>query len=122
MGKDDNQPDWGKIAEKFDIWLPQLAPVGAAVLEKLDASPGDNILDMGSGTGEPALSLARSMGSSIQIIGIDAAEGMVNVAQQKVESEKLSGISFKTMPAENMSFADNSFDRVLCRLKIRYRV
>lgn len=118
MGREDNQPDWDKIAEKFDIWLPQIAPVGIALLEKLEALPGDSILDMGSGTGEPALTLARSTGGEVQITGIDAADGMIRVAQQKVETEKLVGIRFQTMPAEKMSFADNSFDRVLCRFGV----
>lgn len=118
MGAQDNQPDWGKIAEKFDIWLPQIAPVGTALLEKLEAQAGDAILDMGSGTGEPALTLARSMGDQVQITGIDAAEGMVKVAQKKVDTEKLSGIAFQTMPAEKMTFADESFDRALCRFGV----
>lgn len=118
MGREDNQPDWDKIAEKFDIWLPQIAPVGTALLEKLAAYPNDTILDMGSGTGEPVLTLARTLGDKVQITGIDAAEGMVNVAQQKVVTEKLTGITFQTMPAEKMSFADNSFDRVLCRFGV----
>ena len=118
MGIENNQPDWGKIAEKFDIWLPQIAPVGTAILEKLDAQPGDTILDMGSGTGEPALTLARTMGDKVQITGIDAAEGMVKVAQKKVTTENLSGIRFQTMPAEKMGFADNSFDRALCRFGV----
>jgi ubiquinone/menaquinone biosynthesis C-methylase UbiE len=91
MGREDNQPDWDKIAEKFDIWLPQIAPVGTALLEKLAARAGDTILDMGSGTGEPALTLARTMGARVQITGIDAAEGMVNVAQKKVDTERLPG-------------------------------
>lgn len=118
MGVEDNQPDWGKMAEKFDIWLPQIAPVGSAILEKLAAQAGDHVLDIASGTGEPALTLARRMGEQIQITGIDAAEGMVKVAQQKVDAEKLPGISFQTMPAEKMSFADNSFDRTLCRFGV----
>jgi ubiquinone/menaquinone biosynthesis C-methylase UbiE len=118
MGIEDNQPDWDKIAEKFDIWLPQIAPVGIALLEKLEALPGENILDMGSGTGEPALTLARAMQGAVQITGIDAAEGMIRVAQKKVTQENLSGIDFQTMPAENMIFADNSFDRVLCRFGV----
>jgi len=28
MDAANNQPDWGEMAEKFDIWLPQLASVG----------------------------------------------------------------------------------------------
>ena len=118
MSAKDNQPDWDKIAEKFDIWLPQIAPVGEALLEALDAQPGDKIIDMGSGTGEPALTLARRMNGHVDITGIDAADGMVKVAQKKVADEKLSGISFTTMPAEKMTFPDNSFDRALCRFGV----
>ncbi|WP_455208880.1 class I SAM-dependent methyltransferase [Kaarinaea lacus] len=118
MSAKDNQPDWDKIAEKFDIWLPQLAPVGEALLEALDAQPGDHIIDLGSGTGEPALTLARRMNGHIQITGIDAAEGMVKVAQSKVASERLSGIEFTAMPAEEMNFDDNHFDRALCRFGV----
>ena len=76
MSAQDNQPDWDKIAEKFDIWLPQIAPVGESLLEALDAQPGDHIIDLGSGTGEPALTLARRTNGHIQIKGIDAADGI----------------------------------------------
>ena len=46
MSAKNNQPDWDKIAEKFDIFLPQIAPVGEALLEALDARPGDKVLDL----------------------------------------------------------------------------
>ncbi len=54
-----NQPDWDNLAEKFDLWLPHIAPVGEALLASLVVNPGDKILDVASGTGEPALTLAR---------------------------------------------------------------
>src|SRR3990172_1331996 len=44
----DNQPDWNRIAEKFDMWLPQLAPVGEALLSALEARPGERGLDLAS--------------------------------------------------------------------------
>jgi ubiquinone/menaquinone biosynthesis C-methylase UbiE len=118
MGAEDNQPDWNRIAEKFDIWLPQIAPVGEALLNSLDIVPGDRVLDLASGTGEPALTLARRNRGDIEIVGIDSAEGMVRVAQAKVGAENLSGIRFECMPAEDLRFADNSFDRVLCRFGV----
>ncbi|MHB8534775.1 MAG: hypothetical protein ACYDBW_04950 [Sulfuricaulis sp.] len=61
MSAKNNQPDWGKIAEKFDMWLPHIAPAGEALLAALDALPGESILDLVSGTGEPALTLARRL-------------------------------------------------------------
>jgi len=65
-----NQPDWGAIAEKFDLWLPHIAPVGESLLQALGARPGERILDPGSGTGEPALTLARRLGGQVDITGI----------------------------------------------------
>ncbi len=113
-----NQPDWEHIAEKFDLWLPHIAPVGDALLEALNAQPGDTVLDVASGTGEPALTLARRMGDKIKIIGTDAAEAMVNVAQKKATREKLSRIQFQHMTAEKLAFPDSAFDKVLCRFGV----
>jgi ubiquinone/menaquinone biosynthesis C-methylase UbiE len=117
MNAKDNQPDWDRIAEKFDYLLPQLAPVGEALLEALDARPGDKVLDLASGTGEPALTLARRQ-PHVQIIGVDAADGMARAAQKKVEVERLSNISFTAMSAEQLVFGDAEFDRVLCRFGV----
>jgi ubiquinone/menaquinone biosynthesis C-methylase UbiE len=117
MRAKDNQPDWDKIAEKFDILLPQIAPGGEALLEALDARPGDRVLDLASGTGEPALTLARRQ-PHVHITGIDAAAGMVRAAQKKVAVERLSNISFTAMPAEQIAYGDNAFDKVLCRFGV----
>jgi ubiquinone/menaquinone biosynthesis C-methylase UbiE len=117
MSAKNNQPDWDKIAEKFDIFLPQLAPVGEALLEVLAVRPGDKVLDIASGTGEPALTLARRQPHA-QITGIDAAEGMVRVAQRKVTMGRLQNVAFRAIPAERLAFADAEFDKVLCRFGV----
>ena len=112
-----NQPDWDRIAAKFDVLLPQLAPVGEELLEALQVVPGDRVLDIASGTGEPALTLARRQPHA-RITGIDAAEGMVRAAQRKVVSGRLTNISFQAMAAERMDFIDHSFDKALCRFGV----
>ncbi|OGW62172.1 MAG: hypothetical protein A2V83_06095 [Nitrospirae bacterium RBG_16_64_22] len=114
----DNQPDWNRIAEKFDMWLPQLAPVGEALLSALEARPGERVLDLASGTGEPALTLARRMNGAVEVVGVDSAEGMVRAAQAKVDREGLPGVSFHCMPAERLTLADETFDRALCRFGV----
>ena len=117
MAGQNNQPNWDEIAEKFDLWLPQIAPVGEALIEALAAAPGDKILDLASGTGEPALTLAKRSPHT-EIIGIDAAPAMVAVAQKKATAEQLKNIRFHTMAAENLDFGDESFDRILCRFGV----
>lgn len=111
----DDQPDWNRIAEKFDLWLPHLAPVGEALMTALEPRHGDHVLDLASGTGEPALSLARRYAGTITVTGIDAAAGMVAVAQAKSVREGIDNIRFECMPAENLTFADDNFDRAVCR-------
>ncbi|MHB8743191.1 MAG: class I SAM-dependent methyltransferase [Sulfuricaulis sp.] len=118
MATKNSQPDWDQIAEKFDIWLPHLAPVGEALLAALDAKPGEHILDLASGTGEPALMLARRLQGHAIIHGIDAADGMVRVAQKKAVKERLAGISFQCMPAEQLTYHDDTYDCILCRFGV----
>lgn len=112
-----NQPDWDKMAEKFDSWLPHIEPVGREMLNALTAQAGDKILDIASGTGEPALSLARE-NEQVEITGIDAAPGMVKVANNKVVRENLRNINFSVMPVEHLDFPDAAFDKVLCRFGV----
>jgi len=113
-----NQPDWAAIAEKFDLWLPHIAPVGDRLLQVIAARPGERILDLGSGTGEPALSMARELRGQVDITGIDSAAPMVAVAQEKVRLERLENVRFLTMRAEALEFPDDSFDRVLSRFGV----
>jgi len=109
------QPDWNRIAQKFDLWLPHIAPVGDALIERLALHPGDRVLDLACGTGEPGLTLARRYGDEVNILGVDAAEGMVNAARAKVEKEGIRGIAYKVMPAEDLFLPDAGFDRAICR-------
>ncbi len=110
------QPDWNRIAEKFDLWLPHLAPVSQQLIRALDPGYGETILDVACGTGEPALTLARRVGDA-DITAVDAARGMVDVAKKKAEREQLS-IHFDTMPAERLRFEDDRFDAVICRFGV----
>ena len=111
----DNQPDWGAIAEKFDVWLPQIAPVGDAMLYALGARPGERILDVACGTGEPALTLARQ-NPAVEIVCSDAAAPMVAVARHKAEG--LANIRFETMAAEALDFPDACFDAAMSRFGV----
>ncbi len=109
-----NQPDWDKLAEKFDLFLPHIAPVGEALLTALEVNPGDKIIDLASGTGEPALSLAKR-NPHAQVIGTDAAAGMVRAAQNKLKAAHLDNLEFTCMAAEQLEFDDASFDKAICR-------
>lgn len=113
-----DQIDWNLVAEKFDLWLPHIQPVGEVLIDKLEAAPGHRILDVACGTGEPALTLARRLGKDARITAVDAAEGMVGAARRKAKREGLESIRFEAMAAESLTFEDDTFDRVICRFGV----
>ena len=72
--------------------------------------PGQRILEVGVGTG---LSLPHFRPDS-RVTGIDVSEEMLAKAQRRAARLKLSHVAgLHVMDAENLEFADNSFDAVL---------
>ena len=72
--------------------------------------PSQRILEVGVGTG---LSLPYFR-SDARVTGIDVSAEMLAKARRRVERRKLKQVdALLEMDAENMSFADNSFDAVL---------
>lgn len=85
-----------------EVWKEALANVFE---EKM------RILDVGAGTGFIAL-LLTELGH--EVVGVDMSKGMLEVARNKARQKGLQ-IEFKLGDAENLPFADNSFDAVICR-------
>lgn len=78
-----------------------------------------NIVDIATGTGDVAISMARNIPTA-QIVGIDLSEGMLKVAQQKIEHSGIKpNIKLLCEDGENLSLASNSFDVVTISFGIR---
>ncbi len=73
--------------------------------------PGRRAVDMGTGTGQFAVYLARL---GFRVIGIDISEKMVRKARENADSRSLP-IDFQTRDAEDLLFRDNTFDVIVSR-------
>jgi SAM-dependent methyltransferase len=74
-----------------------------AVWRRLDAafSAGDRVLELGCGTGEDAVHLARR---GVSVLATDTAAGMVEAARQKVEAAGLEGsVEVRQLALEDLS-------------------
>jgi ubiquinone/menaquinone biosynthesis C-methylase UbiE len=86
-----------------------------ALVEAVGASPGQAILDIASGAGQPALSLAAAVGPSGSVTATDQSAGMLEVLQENAQQAGLSNLRFRRAHAESLPFPDRTFDRVTCR-------
>lgn len=105
---------WDKFEESFQVLsdrLVDLAGVGA----------GDTVLDVGTGTGEPALTAARRVGPQGTVVATDLSPAMLSVAEEKAAKLGLTrNLDFRVMDAQALNFPEGTFDAVLCRLVLMF--
>jgi ubiquinone/menaquinone biosynthesis C-methylase UbiE len=96
------------------------APLTSALVDAAQIGPGQSVLDVGGGSGEPSLTLSTIVGSSGSVTYTDPAKGMVEAARLEAERRGLSTITFHQSPAERLPFSDNTFDAVVGRLSAMF--
>lgn len=92
-----------------------MEPYSFDLLNKADAKVGERILDLATGPGEPALSLARIVGADGRVVGIDLSDKMIEIATQAAAQRRLGNAEFRVMDAEHLDFPDQTFDAVVSR-------
>ncbi len=70
---------------------------------------GDRTLDVATGTGDLAIELARRVSPGGEVVGLDFAESMLEVARRKAERMGLAGLRFERGNAMELPYADGEF-------------
>ncbi|MFC5463281.1 demethylmenaquinone methyltransferase [Lederbergia graminis] len=112
------------IHEKYDkmnsiISFQQHKKWRKETMKKMDVQPGQKALDICCGTGDWTIALAKAVGSSGTVIGLDFSNNMLKIAQEKVSHEKLEQIELIQGNAMELPFDDNSFDYVTIGFGLR---
>lgn len=105
-------------------WHPKIVVVSAeakeAIVRAAQVEPGMQVLDIASGTGEPALTLAELVGPEGHVTATDLGFGMVAVAKENAEKAGLTNMTFLQADAHDLPFSDRSFERVTCRFGVMF--
>lgn len=94
---DDVAPEWieGHLATVFSRWHPQMARLLQATSDAIVAAeiePGDAVLDIGSGSGVPALALAAVVGSGGRLAGIEPSPIFLVALAENVRTAGLGNV------------------------------
>ena len=122
--KNAQREQWNKDGAAWRRWTPTLERwYGVSTRQMLDLAriqPGQRILDVAAGAGEPAVSAAERVGPGGYVLATDISEGIVELALQVARERGLEQIETRAMDGENLDLPDASFDAVLCRLGLMY--
>jgi len=116
--------DWNRVAggwEKWDRFFEQnMTFLNHRLVADARLRAGQHVLDLGSGTGYPALLAAQVVGTQGSVIGIDLAEAMLAAAGRKAKMLGLTNVSFHAGDVTTLPFRASSFDAVTSRFCLMF--
>jgi SAM-dependent methyltransferase len=108
---------WNVAAGGWRTWAPLLDLAGRYVRERLvelaGIEPGDRVLDVAAGYGEPALTAARRVGPTGHVVATDISAEMLAYGRERAAAAGLENIEFIESPASSLDFPAQSFDAAL---------
>jgi len=117
--KERERQHWMSAAEGWrrrdELLRKGAAPVTERMLDLSKISSGSRLLDIASGTGEPAIPAAQRVGESGKVVGTDLVDAILAVAREKTAAMNLGNIEFHCLDAEKLDFTEGSFDAVTLR-------
>jgi ubiquinone/menaquinone biosynthesis C-methylase UbiE len=109
--------------DKYRVLIAQIfAPLTSGLVEEALIGTGQNVLDIGGGSGEPSLTISSIVGPTGSVMYTDPVAGMVESAQAEAGRRGLTNIHFKQCSADDLPFADRAFDVAVGRLSAMFFV
>lgn len=111
----------GDSAEAYERYLVpgMFAPWADELVELSSPQPGERVLDVGCGTGVVARRMAAAVGPDGEVVGLDANEGMLEVAESAAADRGLA-IEWRPGDAADLPFDDAAFDVVCCQQVLQF--
>lgn len=91
-----------------------------ALVAYAKAQPGMQVLDLASGTGEPAITLASRVAPNGHVTALDLSNDLLEVAAGRAKERGLTNFSTRQADAHALPFADQSFDLVTSRFGVMF--
>jgi len=110
-------PFWEKHRE---IIRQMFAPVTQALIEDALIGSRNTVLDIATGPGEPALSVAALVGFEGKVFGIDPVPEMVAAARRATDHLGFKNTQFDVAFADRLPFPADTFDAVVSRFGVMF--
>lgn len=96
------------LVPKFNAWrhilVGGLGQHSAKVFPALELQRGDNVLDVGCGWGEAAIEIARRVGPTGRVVGLDCCDDFLDAGRADAKAAGLTNVLFFEADAETCAF------------------
>lgn len=89
-------------------------------LDAVGVGPGDMVLDLASGAGEPALGAAQRVGDAGGVVATDIVPDMLARVRERAARQRVGNLRTVVADAETLPFPAAGFDRVTCRFGLMF--
>jgi SAM-dependent methyltransferase len=110
-------PKWVAYEELLDS---QIRPLGETAMDRVRIDPGDRVLDVGCGTGQTSIELARRAGPHGAVTAVDISAPMLARARARAEGAGVRNVDFLEADAQTSRFEPASFDVCFSRFGIMF--
>lgn len=91
------------------------------LINMAEIKPDSRVLDIATGIGEPAITVARCVGTRGHVLATDISLQMLSIATQRAVSENLEKIiDFKEGDAATIDLLESNFNSALCSLGLMF--
>lgn len=105
--------NYNRLSRFYDLISSSEKQFSKIGLQMLNIQTGENVLEIGFGTGQSLVALAHAAGEAGKVYGIDLSEGMFQVANENISRTGLSDrIELHLGDAANLPFDDAFFDAI----------
>jgi SAM-dependent methyltransferase len=91
-----------------------------ALLEAAAVAPGEQVLDVGCGTGATTRAAARAAGDGGQATGLDISEPLLARARQRAADAGITNVEFVCADAQVAPLAEGRFDLVMSKFGVMF--
>jgi ubiquinone/menaquinone biosynthesis C-methylase UbiE len=117
---------WQNSAQYWDKYRALITemytPVTSGLVEETQIGIGKKVLDIGGGSGEPSLTISKIVGPAGLVTYTDPVAGMLESARGEAGKRSLTNIQFRQCSADDLPFADCTFDVAVGRFSAMFFV